>query len=377
MDVQNILPLFFKNNDVVGREDDELNVLEVCLAAENVAGEWTIKGAQRIRNLWRIYLNNRPNSVNVREKLLVEGITLRGISVDLLASNPYVRDPNIPTTRVSISNVPLSYSNDNIKDKFTSMGYKLTSKIFNKRCRDRDNRLTRFLTGRRFFYMEKPAYPVSDHIQFGLFTGRVYHPEQAYDHPPPPTGPQNNQPQEESDTHQIIDTVFEEETILDDQDHLDHQQTASPVNSTTDSHNPFNVLANSEVNTNDSSESDNDQTVLDTPEPTETSTPVDSPDETDSSQRQDDKSDATSTTMTMAAKGAAGNKITDYMFPATPTADATPPDSSTTVTKGTPVFTAAPSNGKAAKRQDKKRQRLSPGQGAGKTKARRSNKGKT
>ena len=108
MDVQNVLPLFFKNNDIVGREDDELNVLEVCLAAENVAGEWTIKGAQRIRNLWRVYLNDGPNSTNVRDKLLFEGITLRGISVDLLASNPYVRDPNIPTTRVSISNVRLS-----------------------------------------------------------------------------------------------------------------------------------------------------------------------------------------------------------------------------------------------------------------------------
>ena len=44
---------------------------------------------------------------------------------------------------------------------------------------DREKRLTRFLTGRRFFYMERIAYPVNDHIQFGLFTGRVYHPEQA------------------------------------------------------------------------------------------------------------------------------------------------------------------------------------------------------
>ena len=95
-----------KNNDIVDREDDELNVLEICLAAENGAGEWTFKGGQRILKLWRIYLNEVPNSINI----------------------------NIPITRVSISNVPLSYSNGNIKDKFTSMGYKLRSKIFDERC---------------------------------------------------------------------------------------------------------------------------------------------------------------------------------------------------------------------------------------------------
>ena len=83
--------------------------------------------------------------------------------------------------------------------------------------------------------MERPAYPVNDHIQFGLFTGRVYHPEQAYDHPPLPT-PQINQPQEEPDTHQNVDPVYEEDTILDDQN---HQLIPPPANPSIDTHNPF------------------------------------------------------------------------------------------------------------------------------------------
>ena len=67
--------------------------------------------------------------------------------------------------------------------------------------------------------MEGPGYPVNDHIQFGLFKGRVYHPKQAYNHPLPPTVPQINQLQVELNTHQNLDPVYEEDTILDDQDH--------------------------------------------------------------------------------------------------------------------------------------------------------------
>ena len=173
------MPLFFKNNDVGSRDDDFLSILEICLAAERVSGPYTIIGAQRIRNLCRLYVNN----VQTRDKLLVEGMSLRGLSVDLLANNPYIRDPDIP----------LSYSNDNIKTKFTSMGYKLTSKVIDELCRDSDGKLTRFLTGRRYF-MERPQRPCPDVIEFGLFTGKVYHKEQAYSLPLDPENTIQAQP---------------------------------------------------------------------------------------------------------------------------------------------------------------------------------------
>ena len=90
-------------------------------------------------------------------------------------------------------------------------------------------------------------------------------------------------------------------------------------------------------------------------------------------QSQDNTSDATSATTTSAAKGTAGNKITDYMFPTSLATQATPPDASSTVKQGTHTLTAAPSNERAVRKgrkgTDKKGQRLSPGQG-GQPKAR-------
>ena len=67
------------------------------------------------------------------------------------------------------------------------MGYKLTSRVIDECCRDSDGKLTRFLTGRRYFFMERPQRPCPDVIQFGLFTGKVYHKEQAYTGLPPDT----------------------------------------------------------------------------------------------------------------------------------------------------------------------------------------------
>ena len=48
---------------------DRYSALEICLAAERVAGRETILGAQEIRGLWRIYPMSRP----ARNLLLIGG----------------------------------------------------------------------------------------------------------------------------------------------------------------------------------------------------------------------------------------------------------------------------------------------------------------
>ena len=50
-----ILPVFFKNSDVIeGEGSTELSVYEVCFAAERISGHSSIDGTQRIKDLWRI-----------------------------------------------------------------------------------------------------------------------------------------------------------------------------------------------------------------------------------------------------------------------------------------------------------------------------------
>ena len=62
-----------------------------------------ITGLQRVKGLWRIYLDN----LNDKICLLAEGITLRGKSVPLLSTNPGRLDGE-NTLRIRVQDVPLS-----------------------------------------------------------------------------------------------------------------------------------------------------------------------------------------------------------------------------------------------------------------------------
>ena len=83
---QHVQPVFFKHTQLFPdlenrrRENNIVSVLEVCRAAGNCIGEEHIYGAQKIRNLWRIYTNNKE----FRANLLVSGISLRTKSLDLI-----------------------------------------------------------------------------------------------------------------------------------------------------------------------------------------------------------------------------------------------------------------------------------------------------
>ena len=386
-------PMFFKNNDIITRQDEDLTVLEVCLAAESVSGNNTIRGAQRIRNLWRIY----AMSAETRDKLLVEGVTIRGLYVDILSNNPYARNPNNPTTRVTVSNVPLAVDNENIRSKFISMGYKLTSKVYHDRCRDPEGKLTRFLTGRRYFYIEKPPQPCPQTIQFGLFAGRVYHREQTqyYREQPQPRersehGERNQSRNDAESIQQTMDGSYNDETIgLSDSQSI--ILTTYP-NSGFRTSNPFSVLANdvdSDSLTEDTVGSSADETAIDNSDweaddnrsddseaeiTSITSIEVDTPMDTSTPEKQSNdnpepipSSRESSFRSTHSGRGrgrtrrdgtATGNKInriTNYMGGST---------------ASSPAFDDASTNNDIGK----KRLRVSPGQGGQKQKTKKANK---
>ncbi|KAI8493302.1 hypothetical protein Bbelb_293060 [Branchiostoma belcheri] len=172
-------PVFVQTSDIaVNNEDDPLSCLEICLAAENVSGPISIIGAQpqgRGNAFWRLY----PQSIDARLKhIQVGSITLRGQEASLLQKKPHVVRQAATSTRVVVSNIPLSYDNEEIAKTLRSRGYKLTSRVIDERARNKDGKLTRFLTGRRFLYIEKPATPLPKRMSVGLFQAEFYHREQ-------------------------------------------------------------------------------------------------------------------------------------------------------------------------------------------------------
>lgn len=153
-------------------------VLEICLAAEKESGPETILGAQEIHGLWRIY----PLTRQARNTLLIEGMSIRGCLLQLHNKNPYiVKDQDgreNPATKLWLSDIPISCATSDIETALGRLGCQLRSPLIYEKTRNKDGKLTRFLTGRRFVYMSVPQTPLEKTLKIGSFTARVYHREQ-------------------------------------------------------------------------------------------------------------------------------------------------------------------------------------------------------
>ena len=110
IDVTN--PVFFKRNDLIQANNNDVDTFEICVAAEKISGYNTIEGAQLVRDLWRLY----PKTTEARAVLLTTGLDLRNQHIRLMDRNPFLTGGtgSTPSTKVIISNLPLSVSNDDI-----------------------------------------------------------------------------------------------------------------------------------------------------------------------------------------------------------------------------------------------------------------------
>ena len=175
-----VVPVFVINNHLPAFEQKHYTTAEICGAAEKTSGYESIDGAQRIGSLWRIY----PRSAESRRKLLIQGFCLRQVHVEIKDTNPFlVKSPNgeeaeIPATKLIINNIPLSFSDDEILKAVKALGVSVRSKMIEERDRDRDGRLTRWKTGRRFIYIDIPKEPLPKNIDMGPFKAALYHKEQ-------------------------------------------------------------------------------------------------------------------------------------------------------------------------------------------------------
>ena len=135
-----------------------------------------VSAAQKIGNLWRIYLTDPI----ARVKLLSCGITLREQQVELKDQNPF-RTPgfeSIETTRLFVRNVPLSFDNNAIIEALQILGVTMVNTMKEARARDPQGKLTNFKTGDRFVDIVVPDEPLQKKLEIGAFTASLYHKEQ-------------------------------------------------------------------------------------------------------------------------------------------------------------------------------------------------------
>ena len=107
-----VLPVFVLDKWV----PDGTTVYDICSATEKVSGPGTVDGATCISGLWRIY----PLTDVARVTVLTKGIVLSNKTVLLENVNPFSYRKNgveCQGTRLTISNLPFSYSNEAVAKK--------------------------------------------------------------------------------------------------------------------------------------------------------------------------------------------------------------------------------------------------------------------
>lgn len=129
-----------------------------------------ITGLQRIRGMWRVYLDNIDDKV----ALMAEGVTLRGKRLTVLPTNP-IRFDGERTIRVRVQNIPLSVDDGIIERTLILQNLTIISQ-YREKLRI-NGKLTNCATGDRIFIVKESTLktPLPQYMQFGHFTGRVFH----------------------------------------------------------------------------------------------------------------------------------------------------------------------------------------------------------
>eukprot|EP00745_Piridium_sociabile_P016071 TRINITY_DN23897_c0_g2_i3.p1 TRINITY_DN23897_c0_g2~~TRINITY_DN23897_c0_g2_i3.p1 ORF type:complete len:111 (-),score=10.63 TRINITY_DN23897_c0_g2_i3:70-402(-) len=109
----------------------------MCLAAERSAGPGSIIGAQLIGGLWRLY----PVTKEARSALLVQGVRVRGISLQVNNMNPFIlrgdSGEEKPSTKVWIDHVPISVADSELEQSLLKAGCELRSSVKMERATHR------------------------------------------------------------------------------------------------------------------------------------------------------------------------------------------------------------------------------------------------
>ncbi|VDH91591.1 Hypothetical predicted protein [Mytilus galloprovincialis] len=166
--------IFLKDEDVhdSGKPSKSLWLtnVEIYNAIDAKVPAERIKGIQRIREMWRLYMDNEED----RLSLLVTGLHLRGRQVPLYSQNP--RNPGRlqeNTIRIKVKNVPLSADDGQIHRALTLQGCDIQS-LF-RECLRINGKVTACQTGDRVVISKVLDKVVPRNLQIGKYMARVFH----------------------------------------------------------------------------------------------------------------------------------------------------------------------------------------------------------
>ena len=149
-----------------------MNGLDLIYAIEKVTGRGTIEGAQKMGNLFRIYVKDESS----KHKLSIEGFIFHGHQVSLYSHNPYtVKEQSAETVKIIIGGVPLSVAHEEFEKALLDLNVEMVSDIKFENYRDGDGKWTNYKTGRRFVYCQKPALNLKPFTKIGLWNATIYY----------------------------------------------------------------------------------------------------------------------------------------------------------------------------------------------------------
>ena len=111
---------------------DGIAEFAICTAAFRSSGADTILGVQRIHQIWRLYAKSNV----ARVTLLAQGIEINVQAIERFSQHPYqglaADGSEIPRTRLSLKDVPWSFSNDSMEECLIRNKVKIRSKLPSK-----------------------------------------------------------------------------------------------------------------------------------------------------------------------------------------------------------------------------------------------------
>lgn len=167
-------PVFLKESDVFGvnnmTQKQLLNHTEIYMGLGNVISAENLSGIQRTGGVWRIY----PDNADDRLTLLSRGIAVRGKHVTLLPENPRQpkHDPS-NTTRIKVSNIPLSVEDGVIKRSLEGKGCEIIE-MYREKLRI-NNKLTNCDTGDRVIFTKKLQNDLPKTMAMGRYYGTIWY----------------------------------------------------------------------------------------------------------------------------------------------------------------------------------------------------------
>ena len=169
-----IKPVFIEEYDIFGstvvNKFQYMKHPEMFRAISGVASAKTIKDLQRVRGLWRIYLDCEYS----RENLISRGVTIRKKLIQLYAQNPRVLARETPDgVRLRIKDIPLSADDEQIIRKLEMMGCTIRS-CYRERLR-MDGLLTDCRTGDILITIDPITPPLPRNMTIGKYKAVVIH----------------------------------------------------------------------------------------------------------------------------------------------------------------------------------------------------------